>query len=67
MTPKSRLFYNVEGKWKDQGGEYMDITAAILPNSAPVVSKAKKQGEDEGEDKAGTMEGLTEEEDPFWS
>ena len=32
MTPKSRLFYNVEGKWKDQGGEYMDITSAILPN-----------------------------------
>lgn len=55
MTPKSRLFYNVEGKWKDQGGEYMDLTDAILPN-VPVV-----------EDEGGTMEGLSEEEDPFWS
>jgi len=55
MTPKSRLFYNVEGKWKDQGGEYMDISDAILPNAVPVAEESD------------TMEGLSEEEDPFWS
>ncbi|VEU45075.1 unnamed protein product [Pseudo-nitzschia multistriata] len=60
MTPRSRLFYNVEGKWKDQGGEYMDISAAILPNAVP-------QEEEASEEKGGTMEGLSEEEDPFWS
>jgi len=59
MTPKSRLFYNVEGKWKDQGGEYMDISDAILPNVVPV---------DVGDGSVSdTMEGLSEEEDPFWS
>lgn len=56
MTPKSRLFYNVEGKWKDEGGEYMDLSDVILPN-VPVM-------EDEG---VGTMEGIAEEDDPFWS
>ena len=59
MTPKSRLFYNVEGKWKDQGGEYMDITDAILPNTV-VAEDTDSSGGD-------TMEGIPEEEDPFWS
>lgn len=56
MTPRSRLYYNVEGKWKDQGGEYMDVSLAIMPN-APSAD----------DDSSGTMEGLSEEEDPFWS
>jgi len=60
MTPKSRLFYNVEGKWKDQGGEYMDISDAILPNMAPMA-------EEQASESSTTMEGLSEEEDPFWS
>jgi len=59
MTPKSRLFYNVEGKWKDQGGEYMDISEAILPN-IPIAEEAAAAVGD-------TMEGIPEEEDPFWS
>jgi ribosome-associated protein len=62
MTPRSRLFYNVEGKWKDQGGEYMDISSMILPNAA----EAAAANNDEGEESS-TMEGLSEEEDPFWS
>lgn len=60
MTPKSRLFYNVEGKWKDQGGEYMDISDAILPNVVPEAAAAAAPS-------SGTMEGLSEEDDPFWS
>mmetsp|Transcript_6356 Transcript_6356/g.15747 ORF Transcript_6356/g.15747 Transcript_6356/m.15747 type:complete len:259 (-) Transcript_6356:99-875(-) len=59
MTPKSRLFYNVEGKWKDQGGEYMDISDAILPNMVPAEEQSASVGS--------TMQGLSEEEDPFWS
>ncbi len=60
MTPKSRLFYNVEGKWKDQGGEYMDISDAILPN-IPIAEEAAAAPVGD------TMEGIPEEEDPFWS
>jgi ribosome-associated protein len=58
MTPKSRLFYNVEGQWKDKGGEYMNLSDVILPNS--MVGGSEDQ-------KVGTMQGLSKEEDPFWS
>lgn len=63
MTPKSRLFYNVEGKWKDQGGEMMDITNYLLPNTP--IDEQKQQTE--LDEKENTMLGLSEEEDPFWS
>mmetsp|Transcript_10743 Transcript_10743/g.25599 ORF Transcript_10743/g.25599 Transcript_10743/m.25599 type:complete len:288 (+) Transcript_10743:164-1027(+) len=33
MTPKSRLFYNVEGNWRDKGADEMDITDIIMPNT----------------------------------
>lgn len=56
MTPKSRLFYNVEGLWKEKKGvEYMNLVDVIIPNS--VVDQAK----------AVTMQGIPEEDDPFWS
>jgi ribosome-associated protein len=55
MTPKSRLFYNVEGAWKDKGGEYMSLDDVVLPNTVP------------GDAKAGTMQGIAKEDDPFWS
>jgi ribosome-associated protein len=74
MTPKSRLFYNVEGKWQDQGGEYMDISDAILPNVnfVKMVDNGDNDDDDDDDDdddeaSGSTMEGLAEEDDPFWS
>jgi ribosome-associated protein len=52
MTPKSRLYYNVEGQWSEKG-EYMDLSDVLVPN-APV--SINKQNLD-----------VPQEEDPFWS
>jgi ribosome-associated protein len=54
MTPKSRLFYNIEGQWKDKGGEAMDLSDVLVPNAV------------ESAQLGGTME-ILEDEDPFWS
>lgn len=51
MTPKSRLFYNVEGQWKDKGAESMDISSWLVPNGVPGT----------------IVEEEPVEEDPFWS
>lgn len=74
MTPKSRLFYNVEGKWQDEGGEYMDISDAILPNVnfVKLVDGGRDSGDvdvdvDSDDTTGSTMEGVAEEDDPFWS
>jgi Ribosomal silencing factor during starvation len=55
MTPKSRLYYNVEGQWRDKGGEDMNVSDVILPNAPPTDAKF-----------GGTMD-LKQEDDPFWS
>jgi ribosome-associated protein len=57
MTPKSRLFYNVEGQWRDKGGEYMNLADVVVPNTVRenVVTAAA------------TMQGIAKENDPFWS
>ena len=55
MTPKSRLYYNVEGQWKEKGGEYMDLTNILVPNT---VEETPTIG--------GTMN-IDKEDDPFWS
>mmetsp|Transcript_17086 Transcript_17086/g.19762 ORF Transcript_17086/g.19762 Transcript_17086/m.19762 type:complete len:254 (-) Transcript_17086:53-814(-) len=57
MTPKSRLFYDIEGQWREKGGEYMNLDDVLLPNSdMPGLQQT-----------GGTMEGIAEEDDPFWS
>ncbi len=58
MTPKSRLFYDIEGKWqKEAKGEvqYLDLTPVLTPN--PFASSKEEEEEVPAE----------EEEDPFWS
>jgi len=54
MTPKSRLYYNVEGQWREKGGMAMDISDVIVPNKV-------------GGTMEGTMDIEQEEDDPFWS
>ncbi len=54
MTPKSRLYYNVEGQWKEKGGVAMNIDYLLVPNQ--VVGKRDDA----------KMEPAPED-DPFWS
>lgn len=56
MTPKSRLFYNVEGQWKDKGGIPMDIDYLLVPNQVVGINKSDNN----------KLEPVAEE-DPFWS
>jgi len=58
MTPKSRLFYDIEGQWKEKGGEYMNLDDVLLKD-VNVPLKADEVGSN--------MLGIAEEDDPFWS
>ena len=55
MTPKSRLYYNVEGQWIDKGGEYIDISDVLIPNKIEATQVEGAYSIQEDED------------DPFWS
>jgi ribosome-associated protein len=57
MTPKSRLFYDIEGQWSEKGGEYFNLDDVLLPNSPAQSLNAVGT----------TMTGISEEDDPFWS
>lgn len=42
MTPKSRLYYNLEGQWVDKGGQYMTLEHWMqLPNTTVRYNKEK--------------------------
>jgi ribosome-associated protein len=57
MSPKSRLFYNVEGQRREKGGRELDLTAVLVPNTVP-ASSSIPQEEQQPE---------APEDDPFWS
>lgn len=59
MTPKSRLYYNVEGQWKDKGGIYVDLSNMLIPN------KIEQRNDDEDEEVSSGDDEI--ESDPFWS
>jgi ribosome-associated protein len=54
MTPKSRLYYNVEGQWRKKGGRDLDVSDVLIPNKIEVE-------QEEAEDF------VAQEDDPFWS
>ena len=60
MTPKSRLYYNVEGQWRQKGGVEMDVSDCIIPNTA-AASLTNNE-----EERVGRAEPAPED-DPFWS
>lgn len=45
MTPKSRLFYDMEGQWRSRGGEYMDLSDVLIVE--------EKKSVDDGDDVSG--------------
>lgn len=60
MTPKSRLFYDIEGKWTGSPEvEELDLTELLVPNHVRTDEPSPTLG--------GGMANLDEEEDPFWS
>lgn len=67
MTPKSRLYYNVEGQWKDKGGVSMDISHLVVPNQ--VIDNNKQQMELQSNDDSFMKLNSDDyvETDPFWS
>lgn len=58
MTPKSRLFYNVEGQWKEKGGKYLDISDLLIPNTIEQEVQRLHAPENAFD---------STESDPFWS
>jgi len=69
MTPKSRLYYNVEGQWKEKGGTYMDISDCLIPNR---LTTEPAGAESSSASLSFTVKELRDgqvspEDDPFWS
>lgn len=62
MTPRSRLYYDIEGQWREKGGEEMDLGDVLLPNVVLKMGEGSEAAE-----LGGGMGGVSEEEDPFWS
>ena len=61
MTPKSRLFYDMDGQWKERGGQYMDLSDVLVDESNMNVLAGL-----EGESMKERLD-VEKEVDPFWS
>jgi ribosome-associated protein len=78
MTPKSRLFYDIEGQWRERGGEYLDLSDVLVDELNAAAASSEEDGKklvgleksDEDEEEMMTMRerlDVEKEEDPFWS
>ncbi|KAL7573513.1 hypothetical protein ACA910_019828 [Epithemia clementina (nom. ined.)] len=77
MTPKSRLFYNVQGQWMQKGAREIDLSHLLIPNTvqqpppppSPLSFSPPAFQPDATWQVDTTSESLAEkdEEDPFWS
>ena len=74
MTPKSRLFYDLEGQWRERGGEYLDLSDVLLDEVNAVAGSAAAaaglSGDGSSDEEEMTMRerlDVEKEEDPFWS
>lgn len=63
MTPKSRLFYDLERQWKDRGGEYMDVSDLLVDEDEMNASVLEIDGETTMKERLD----VEKEVDPFWS
>ena len=75
MTPKSRLFYDMEGQWRERGGEYLDLSDVLVDEvnggvNAVNGGEEHNENDDEEEEKEMSMRerlDVEKKEDPFWS
>lgn len=65
MTPKSRLFYDMDGQWKERGGEDMDLTD-VLVDEMTGLTLEEGNGEGDGLSMKERLD-VEAEDDPFWS
>mmetsp|Transcript_20615 Transcript_20615/g.44782 ORF Transcript_20615/g.44782 Transcript_20615/m.44782 type:complete len:258 (+) Transcript_20615:165-938(+) len=66
MTPKSRLFYDMDGQWRERGGQEMDVSDVLVDEITGLSNGALEEG---GESELSMKERLDveKEDDPFWS
>lgn len=67
MTPKSRLFYDMEGQWRERGGEEMDLSDVLLDEAPDEKGKDVMEGGEDGGLSMKERLDVQKEEDPFWS
>ena len=77
MTPKSRLFYDMEGQWVERGGEYLDLSDVLVDeimmgggvggvNDEDVEDDDDEEEEEEEQTMRERLD-VEKEIDPFWS
>jgi len=66
MTPKSRLFYDMDRQWRDRGGEYMDLSDVLVDEMG---ARGVLDGGNDEDVELSMKERLDVEKeiDPFWS
>mmetsp|Transcript_28403 Transcript_28403/g.78005 ORF Transcript_28403/g.78005 Transcript_28403/m.78005 type:complete len:317 (+) Transcript_28403:235-1185(+) len=65
MTPKSRLFYNVQGQWEQKGAQPLPLDHILLPNFAVPPGANNNNNNNDGTTGGSVVE--QDEDDPFWS